>query len=340
MYTGKTFSFKEVAFWTRRDVVSLLVIASVPVLFYKLLGWTWLAIPWMPIALLGTAVAFVIGFSNNASYDRLWEGRGAWGGIVSASRTWALLIRDYITNDHTTEAVSDAELLEIHRTLYRRHFAWLAVLRFQLREPRRWEAVYEKNNAEFKERFYSIAEQEGDLEKELLKYLPEDEVHFILSKNNRAVQLLSQQSLHLKELLRKGFMEDFRFMEMERTIAEFYRQQGVSEKLKNFPYPRQYATVNLYFTRIFTFLLPLGMLQEFDRLGPEMAWLSIPLSALATWVFSTMQKIGKTSENPFEGSVNDIPITTLSRTIEIDMLEMLNESSIPRPLRSVNNVLS
>jgi putative membrane protein len=52
------------------------------------------------------------------------------------------------------------------------------------------------------------------------------------------------------------------------------------------------------------------------------------------WVFHTMERIGRVSENPFEGKSMDVPITTISRGIEIDLREMLDESpaSIPPPI--------
>jgi putative membrane protein len=99
MHTGNTYTFKEVLIWTRRDIYMLLIIATIPVVLYKVLGWTWLALPWLPIALLGTAVAFVVGFKNNASYDRMWEARRIWGAIVNGSRSWGIMVKG-LCNQH------------------------------------------------------------------------------------------------------------------------------------------------------------------------------------------------------------------------------------------------
>jgi putative membrane protein len=53
-----------------------------------------------------------------------------------------------------------------------------------------------------------------------------------------------------------------------------------------------------------------------------------------------MQRIGTAGENPFEGSSNDVPISTMARGIEIDLREMIDEdeSTIPEPLASHYNV--
>ena len=53
-----------------------------------------------------------------------------------------------------------------------------------------------------------------------------------------------------------------------------------------------------------------------------------------------MAKIGESTENPFEGSANDVPITAMSRSIEIDLREMYNETEIPALIKPNNNILT
>ncbi|MFN0120297.1 MAG: bestrophin family protein [Blastocatellia bacterium] len=338
MFTGRNYSLREFLIWTRREIVFLLAVAFVPTMLYVTAGWRWLAIPWLPIALIGTAVAFVVGFKNNASYDRMWEARRAWGGIVNASRAWGILVKDYVTNKHALTPLPETELQEVRRCLLYRHLAWLTALRFQLREPRGWESMDKAHNAEYRQK-YSVHEQENQLHDELRKGLSETECAWIMGRKNKAAQIIGLQSTHLRELLDAGLIEDFRHMELEKTLIEFYNHQGVCERIKNFPYPRQFATLNLFFVKLFVIMAPFGMLQEFEKLGLKLVWLNIPFSALVSWVFMSMEKIGEATENPFEGSANDIPITALSRAIEIDLKEMLDETEIPPALQPVNQIL-
>lgn len=339
MHAGKNFSFKEVVFWTRRDIYSLLITSAVPTVCYVYLDWHWLALPWLPIALLGTAVAFVVGFKNNASYDRMWEARKAWGAIVNASRSWGIMIKDYVTNKHAAVHLNEVDMQQLKMAFINRHFAWLAALRFQLREARVWEAIYKKHNQEYQDRWFSVHEHKNKLEHELEKYLSAEEVKHVLTKSNKAAQIISLQSDALRKLLDQGLIEDFRHMELQKMLVEFYNQQGACERIKNFPYPRQYATLNLYFIKLFVVLIPLGMLQEFEKLGGHLIWLSVPFSVLSAWVFTTMEKIGESTESPFEGSANDVPITAISRSIEIDLREMFNDPNIPEPIKPENNIL-
>lgn len=340
MHTGTHYTFREVILWTRRDIYAHLLIATLPTAAFYFLGWKWLALPWLPIALLGTAVAFVVGFKNNASYDRTWEARRIWGSIINNSRIWGASARDFVTDTFAKTPVHEADLVQERKILIYRHLAWVTALRFQLREPKNWESMQKKHNAEYRNRWFRLDEHDRTLTDALKSYLTEAECTAVLAQANKPAQILALQSAHLKELARKGLIDDFRHMELQNIVAELYHQQGASERIKNFPYPRQYATLNLWFTRIFVLLMPLGMLQEFNKLGEGFVWMAIPFSVLSGWVFTTMEKIGEASENPFEGNANDVPITALSRTIEIDLRAMLGETELPPPLSPQNNILS
>ena len=119
----------------------------------------------------------------------------------------------------------------------------------------------------------------------------------------------------------------------------FYDHQGKCERIKKFPLPRQYGSMSFIFIGIFIFLLPFGMVSEFSEPGEFGAWLSVPFTVLAGWFYLLMELVDDYSENPFEGLGNDIPMLSLCRTIEIDLLEMIGEEGIPKPIEVKNGVL-
>ena len=88
--------------------------------------------------MIGTAVAFYVGFKNNSAYDRLWEARKIWGGIVNNSRNWGSNVLAYVGDQFDPNA-DPAEIKAIHQRLLRRHLAWLYTLRSQLLIPTPWE---------------------------------------------------------------------------------------------------------------------------------------------------------------------------------------------------------
>ncbi|HEY0977842.1 MAG TPA: bestrophin family ion channel [Flavobacteriales bacterium] len=333
MHAGRRFQLREVLVWTRRDILRYLVIGTVPTLLYQLLDWHWLTIPWVPIAAIGTAVAFIVGFKNNATYNRLWEARQIYGAIVNSSRSWAIMAIDFVTG------ADDAQVRAARTRLVHRHIAWLHAMRFQLRVPRAWEHMIKVYNKEYR-KAYTVDEQDGNtLADALTGLISAEEKALVTGKSNVATQLIAQQSHDLRELHAQGLLHELRHVEMQNMLVDLYGQQGKCERIKNFPYPRQYATLNLMFVRLFNSMVPFGMLGEFAKLGEGFVWLTIPFTALVAWVFMMMERIGESSENPFEGSANDVPITAMTRTIEIDLREMLGESDIPKPLTPVNNIL-
>jgi putative membrane protein len=88
-------------------------------------------------------------------------------------------------------------------------------------------------------------------------------------------------------------------------------------------------------------------LGEFDSLNADiygdlqgyMVWFVIPFSVLISWVYTSLDQVGESTENPFEGGANDIPISQMSRTVEIDIREMLGEIDLPSPFLVRNNII-
>ena len=334
MYTGKSYKISEFVIWTRKSIYMLLLMGILPVVLYQYLNLKWLGVSWTVVALLGTATAFIVGFKNTQTYNRTLDAQQIWTSILNSSRSWGTMSRDFINNTGHT------------KKLVYRHFAWLTALRYEMRRYRVWETSGKAHNAEY-QKYYSIPEWETDLETELAKYLDATELKYILSTKNKATQIMALQSKTLKQLYNDQEIVVLQFVDMQRTIRDFYSHQGRSEQLKDSPYPRQYAIINSLLVRFFCFLLPFGMLKEFDKLNEtvegimkgNMVWLVIPFSVIISWMYMALGQVGESTENPFEGSANDVPISQISRLIEIDLLEMLGETNLPPFLEPGHNIV-
>lgn len=366
MITKRILPVKSVLIWSKRYIFLFLLLGIIPVFLFDVVGLKWLHLPWLPLGVLGTAVAFITGFKNNAAYDRLWEARKIWGGIVNASRSWTVMVKDFINNDHVNKPLSELELNSIHKELVHRHVAWLTALRYQLRKDRPWELHLRHKNSKMdsKHSNFYVYEDEMPIEEIIDKYITKEEYKTIFAKSNQASQLLGIQSSHLKQLKKDGLIDNFRHMEMSNMLVEFYTLQGKCERIKNFPYPRQFATLNYIFVWIFIILIPYGIMDEFEAFGDKIllilnkselqgtlrfkiqetiakhfVWFSVLFSALISWVFHTMEVIGEISENPFEGGPNDVPITDMSRGIEIDIRQLIDDTDIPEPYEWKNDIV-
>lgn len=335
MHGGRRYSVKEMFRFGKIYIYRFAIYHSVVIGLFFFTGWEWMAIPWQPLSLVGIAVAFYLGFKNNSSYERMWEARKIWGGIVNASRTFAVMARDFVNNQEVKDPRSDEELNQISRRLIRRHVAWLYALTFQMRKLKDWEHKEGVFSSTFRKRVGSEYKEENF--DKLASYISQEDLDYIQSKGNKASHLLSLQSNELAQLRSEGIVEHFRHLELMNMIKEFYTLQGKSERIKNFPLPRQYATVNLFFVILFIVLLPFGMINVFSESGPDfLVLVAIPFSVICSWVFWTMEMIGDFSENPFEGLPNDVPISTISRGIEVDILQMIEETEFPQPISVMN----
>ena len=76
---------------------------------------------------------------------------------------------------------------------------------------------------------------------------------------------------------------EFSFLELEGVLEELFTLQGKSERIKNFPYPRHFATLNHYFMWIFILLLPLAIVPQFAEIGKEMIDTQPIIGSLFIW---------------------------------------------------------
>lgn len=344
MFITKNFTVKELMQFSGRHVIWLSAWAILITALYEFTHWEWMSVPWLPLAAIGTAVAFYLGFKNNSAYDRLWEARKIWGAIVNSSRMWGSNVRSYIGNQFAVQQHSEAELNAIHKKLLYRHIGWLYTLRSQLLVPTSWEHISQskhyRNVAENYKKLWGVGMHDNEVTEEQQKlHLPADEIDRLKAYKNTATQIIDQQSQDLKELRSLGLIDDFRHMELQKVLNDFYTHQGKAERIKKFPLPRQYGSASFIFVSIFIFLLPFGIVSEFHKLGELAVWLSVPFIIIVGWVFIMMELIGDYSENPFEGLGNDIPMLSLCRTIEIDLKEMLGETDIPPAIEPRGSVL-
>ena len=60
---------------------------------------------------------------------------------------------------------------------------------------------------------------------------------------------------------------------------------------------------------------------------------------MVAFLFLTIEHMAIDLQRPFENAPNDTPMTALSRTIEIDLKDMLGEKDLPKPIVANNGVL-
>lgn len=257
------------------------------------------AIPTLVPTVLGTAIAFFIGFNNNQAYDRWWEARKIWGMLVNDSRSWARGVISYVQLNN----ISEEEKLAIRGRMITRHIGFLYALKGALRGA------------------------EDNVYKTFLNAEEQAEVARHSNIHNAILQL---QARELNCLAEKGYIDGFRFMQLDAMLVRFTDSMGMAERIKNTVFPTTYN----YFTKVFIWLFVISVsLVLSDAMG---IW-SIFMSWLIGFVFISTQINGLTLLNPFTNNSASIPLNQITRTIEINLLQMLKEVNIPEPVKPIND---
>jgi len=340
MLKNRRLNRRTILLWGLASTAPSVLWATVVYGLYAYANFMFLRIPFLPIATIGTAVAFYVGFKNNAAYERFWEGRKIWGGVVNSSRAFATGVMSYVDPGEQTPATHATQTVLIHR-----HLAWVNALRVQLRKTSRF---HNKPARGTKRRLEQHAEHmRNDWDTEVAPFLSPEEFREFSAKVNPATHMVVRQGTQMAELVHEGRLDMFRQLELMSILNELYDLQGKCERIKNTPFPRQYAEFSKIFTSVFVFLVPLGMLDVFaDWIDLAKAWetwaLALPMvaaSGLVCWVFKTMEGIGDSSEDPFERSMNDVPMNALAIAIERDLRQILGETEIPEPEQAIDGIL-
>lgn len=295
--------------------------------FHKL-GWKFVSIPFLPVGTIGTAVAFYVGFKNNASYERLWEARKIWGSIANLCRAFSMVL----------SAVPNIDF-ELRQALVKRQISWCKLLSLQLRES---VAIRNSNKnppeVTLVQKVYGKQFQRESVKDFLRAAIPSPDRDVLLSSADPALKLLEIQT---KDVMALAIESDQSIMMLERIVeilVECVKEQGAAERLKSFPFPRQYAHFSNIFVWIFLLLLPFGLIDEMTKVT-SFDWLIVPFSTLISWMFITMEQVGDSSEDPFEMGLNDVPMSAICRNVEIELLSMLGIADLPKPVSPVGDIL-
>jgi putative membrane protein len=330
MYVKRHYSFWMTLRWSRKSVYYGLLYSTVIVILYEITDLEF-TLPWEPISVIGIAVAFYLGFKNNSSYDRTWEARKIWGAIVNDSRTFTTAILTLL------ESKNETEDKHLKKSIIYRHLAWIHALKFLLRQKKSWEHDEDPVKLVFTPTFKD--NYNNELADELKPYISKSEWEAYKVKSNIPSHILKKQTEIIQDLKSKGYISDFKHVWFHQIMSRLFDNQGMCERIKNFPLPRQYASTALWMNYVFCALIPFGLLNIFEASKVLHVWLTIPFGGLIIWIFFLMDRIGDYSENPFEAAYNDVPISSIARSIEIDLREMLEDENIPAPYPVENGFL-
>ncbi len=273
-------------------------VATAAVALFETSGWASLMIPFAPVGVLGSAMAIFVAFRNNASFARWWDARTSWQAVHSASRNFARHLVAFTNDAVQSGRVTSDQAHTYANELVHRQIAFAHLLRHQLRGTSDWDAI--------------------------AALVSGQELEDFKRSSNPANRALITQGIRLKDGIRDGLLGQFDPISIEPNFGQFTVQQGLLERIKHTPTPRQYE----YFTRVFVLLfasvLPFALLSVFTT-----SWMVIPASCVLAGIFIIMATVGTANEDPFENRTTDVPITAICVDIEHDLRDALGERDLP-----------
>ncbi len=332
MHIGNRFNVISYVLYMRHELAYLFWISFIPAVIYYYFHWTFMVeFPMLVSTMLGSSTAFVIAFKNNWAMTRFTDAYNLYTEIASISNNLGLQLltcNTHLANNRLK--TSQIKILNLH-------FAYLTALRYALRIEKIWENLHDASNHDFMVRYYVISERTIPIETELAKYVSKSVINTFISSNKSPLYFLELQIGLIQDLLSQHIIDDRTSNIFISLITQLNKSQVNCLRIKNVPYPRNFYSITIYFTWLFILVLPFSLLSELhESLSP---WVIIPIVILIGGIFLCLEKVGHDLINPFEGGVHDVPITSISRHIEIELKTMFDFELIPEEIEGMSGYI-
>jgi len=297
MYIKKQISIFQLVAMNWKSVGLLVVMVTAVTITYLDLLHLHVSVSMSVISGISTAISFFIAFFTAQAYDRWWEARKIWGSFVNDSRSFGRMVTTMFG-----KADDGSEVPVIQNRLIRRHIAYLYAVKARLRN-------------------------EGA--QEYSDYLNKEDAGRVEGSSNVGNALLGIQGEEIDDAERAGHIEVIRMAQLNDMLSRFSTSQGMAERIKGTVFPAKYASMIRVSIWFFVLVFPAA-------LSEEIGYWAIFFSSMLGTIFLLVFLAGQALLDPFEGTPTDTPMSSIVRTIEINLLEQIGEKNLPDPVEPVD----
>jgi putative membrane protein len=280
----------------KKEVLMVAVYAITIYCVHQYYNFKDVSIPLTVPTILGTIISLLLAFRSNQAYDRWWEARILWGGIVNDCRTFARQILTFVDSSHDGE-----QKWALKERIIRRQMAWCYSLSCHLRGQNA------KDNLE--------------------AYLTDDDVKNIKKLDHIPLAINELQGHDLRTLYKLGWINEYQQVTLDNTLTNFMNSMGGCERIKNTVFPVTYSVYIHWLVMFFVLLLPFSLMEFFGIF-------QVPLVIAISSAFFLIEKMAIHLQDPFENKPTDTPTTTISRTIEKNLKQMMKDE-LPHDIDAV-----
>jgi putative membrane protein len=160
----------------------------------------------------------------------------------------------------------------------------------------------------------------------LTELLSADELEALQGHKNVPLALLQMHAQDLARLKAEGKLDAYSMVQINSTLVRFSDAMGMAERIKNTVFPATYRRF-LHYT-IYLFVVTLSIALHNIEL-----YFEIPLLMILSSAFFLLERSATHMQDPFENRPTDTPVTTIARTIEINIKQLIGENEVPEPLK-------
>ena len=298
MYINKRITIFELTARYWRSLTLIVVMVTAATVVYLELLHPYVKVSMNVVTGFSTAISFFIAFVTAQAYDRWWEARKIWGTIVNDSRSFGRMVTTLFG-----KTAGNPEVIAIQERLIRRHIAHLYAVKEHLR-------------------------REGT--KEYAAYLSDEDTSRVSGSSNVGNALLRLQSEDIDAAERAGLIDVIRMAQFNDMLSRFSTSMGMAERIKTTVFPAYYASMIRISIWFFVLVYPVA-------LSEQIGYWAIFFASLLGTIFYLVFQAGQTLLDPFEGAPSDTPMSSIIRTIEINLLEQIGAENIPAPVEPIDD---
>jgi ion channel-forming bestrophin family protein len=233
------------------------------------------AIPALATLIPNIVLGLLLVFRTNTAYERFWEGRKLWGGIVNTSRNLARQIWIVIPVKDPDDR--SAKIAALHLIV-----AFAVATKLHIRN----EAIND----------------------ELKRLLPDDCFHKLKWMNNPPLEVAFWLSDYLQMQYDRRLIDSYQLTAIQTMVNQLVDSLGGCERILKTPMPMAYAIHLKQLLLLYCLSLP------FQTVG-TMGWMTGLMVALISFTLFGIEAIGIEIENPFGHDANDLPLDAICATM-------------------------
>lgn len=159
-------------------------------------------------------------------------------------------------------------------------------------------------------------------QEKLAQYLTPEQLTTVLAVHSPANRIIMLMGEWLGQQRREGNMPDILFHSINQRLNELSAVLAGCERIVNTPVPFAYSLILHRTVYLFCIMLPFALVGDLHYMTPF-------VSVLISYTFISLDTLAEELEEPFGLENNDLPLDAMSTAIEIDLLQMNDEVTVP-----------